>query len=589
MGDPNRNALWARLIIEELYHSGVRHVCISPGSRSTPLSLATVAHGGLEATVHLDERTASFFALGLARESGQPVALICTSGSAGAHYHPALIEAYYSRVPLIALTADRPEELMDCGSGQTIAQPGMFGPHVVASLALDPPVMDALNVRHVRHAIARVIARAVGVSSQPGPVHVNVPFREPLEPVTVEGDVPDDVAHMARAGDGSALRHVSAPKALAAAQLDALAAQLRAARRVAIVAGPTLGHAPLEAAKLHELAKRIGAPILADPLSELRHGPDASARICGHYDVFMRHEPWRRQTAPQLVLRFGMMPTSKVYRFWREAHPEAQEILVDPHAQAFDPVQQAQQLIVADPNLLVEGLLARIERNASDTTWNLRWILSEQAAREAVAQALDEDDALWEGYIARAVLKAAAPAQRVCIASSMPIRDIDAFGGVSEVPKVLLSSRGANGIDGLNATAFGVACAAQAPVISLLGDVAFFHDVGGLMAAYQAPPVTIVVINNAGGGIFSYLPISAYPEHFERLFLTPPQAKIEPIAAAYDLGYERVATRAQLERALASEVTKSRIIEVIVDREDNVRRHRRCWQHVATKLEELHV
>lgn len=588
MGDPNRNALWARLIVEELYHSGVRHVCISPGSRSTPLSLATLAHGGLKATVHLDERTASFFALGLARAGDQPVALICTSGSAGAHYHPALIEAYYSRVPLIALTADRPEELMDCGSGQTIAQPGMFGPHVISSLALDPPVMDVLNVRHVRQSVARIVARATGVASQPGPVHINVPFREPLEPLEVEGDIPDDVVCVARSRERSALAHTSAPKALDASQLDALAMQIKGAARLAIVAGPALGHAPLDA-KIMGLARRLNAPVLADPLSALRHGPSARAHICGHYDVFMRHEPWRRAHAPQLVLRFGMMPTSKVYRFWREAHPEAQELLVDPYAQSFDPVQQAQQLIVADPNLLVEGLLARIEESAGDALWLKRWQLAEKAAIEGVDESIQEDDAMWEGYIAHAVLDAAAPHQRVCVASSMPIRDIDAFGGVSEVPKTLLSSRGANGIDGLNATAFGVAYAAQQPVLSLLGDVAFFHDVGGLMAAYQAPPVTIVVINNAGGGIFSYLPIAAYPEHFERLFLTPPQAKIEPIAAAYDLGYERITTRAQLQAALSRPVSVSRILEVIVDREDNVRRHRRCWQRVATKLEALDV
>lgn len=586
MSFANKNMFWATKLITSLQGAGVQHICISPGSRSTPLSLAAVAAQGLETTVHIDERAAAFFALGVARATGKPVALICTSGSASAHYHPAMIEAFYSRLPLIAITADRPIELMDCGAGQTITQPGMFGPHAIASVVLDVPQLDPLVIRHMRQTVSQAVYTACGAQGgRPGPVQVNVPLREPLEPTVVPGEVTEPAL---RAGDEPLLTLSESVRAPSAATVASLGERLACAKRPVVVVGPLAGHT-LDAAAVFALAKRLGAPLLADPLSGLRFAPGAQAHTIAHYDVFMREAQWRQAHQPDLVLRFGMMPTSKVYRFWREAHPEAAEILVDPFGQLFEPVQRAQQLLCCDPGALISGLMTQELRAGRDddarAQWMAAWTKAERLSAQVVAQALAQDETLWEGYIAAQLLASARPGQTVCIASSMPIRDVDAFGGVSDKPLKLYCSRGANGIDGLNATALGHAQVSQAPVLSLIGDVAFFHDVGALMGASSSKqPVTFVVINNAGGGIFSYLPIAQHQEHFERLFLTPPQAQISPIAQAYGLDYTLVQTRAQLVAALEAPPAKSRIIEVIVDREENVARHRRCWAALSLAL-----
>jgi 2-succinyl-5-enolpyruvyl-6-hydroxy-3-cyclohexene-1-carboxylate synthase len=600
--DPNRNALWGRAIAEELVRSGVRHVVISPGSRSTPLTLALCDQPGLVVHSQIDERAAAFFALGAARSSGQPAALLCTSGSAAAHYLPALIEADHSRLPLIAISADRPPELMACGAGQTIDQVHLFGHHVREFVDAGTPEVDALSLRHLRARVDRLVARASGrLGGAPGPVHLNLPMREPLAPTRTQHDPPDalyadapDAAYGRADGQPFLRIHAGAP-GVDSASIDALAAALHRARRPLLVVGPS-EPADQACAQIAQLASQLDAPLIADPASGLRAGP-WSARVMTTADAVLRDEVFCSGHTPDLVLRFGTMPTAKPYRLWRE-RSVVEEFLVDPHGELYEPTQQASHLIVTHPSALIPALQAALARldeaepRGLDAEWTQAFMAANAAATRAI-EAACAGGVAWEVAIARAVFEAAPEGASLFVASSMPIRDMDTGSGARMAPLPVLASRGANGIDGLIATALG--SATEGPIVAVLGDVATLHDIGALLSATRCGradgerlDATFVLINNSGGGIFSFLPIAGFPTHFERHFLTTHTADFAALCAGY--GVEHVAvggSLAALRAALGGAYTGVRVIEVTVDREDNVRRHRALWPAVQGALREV--
>lgn len=602
--DPNRNALWARTIAEELARSGVRHAVISPGSRSTPLALALCDQPGLVVHSHIDERAAAFFALGAARASGQPAALLCTSGSAAAHYLPAIIEANHARLPLVAISADRPPELMACGAGQTIDQLHLFGGHVREFVDAGTPEVDALALRHLRARVDRLVARAAGaLGGAPGPVHLNLPLREPLEPSVTPDDPP--AALYASAPDAAYGRttqpfltiHRAQPAKPDDAVIHALAQRLVRARRPLLVVGPT-EPADQASALIAQLAQRLGAPLLADPASGLRAGAWSEAAITT-YDAFLRDERFGAAHAPDLVLRFGTMPTAKPYRLWRERDVAA-EVLVDPYGELYEPTQQAGELLVAHPKALIPALLAAITRVteveplAIEAGWLDDWRRADEAARGAIEAACASDVA-WEIAIAQAVFEAAPAGAGLFVASSMPIRDMDTGSGRRTAPLVVTANRGANGIDGLISTVLGQA--AEGPQVAVLGDVATLHDAGGLLAATrcaradgQPLEATFVLIHNGGGGIFAFLPIAGFPTHFERHFLTTHDVDFAALCAAYRVAYQAVGSSLDaLRAAIATRHAGVRVIEVTVDRDDNVKRHRALWVAVQAALREVEL
>jgi len=592
--DPNINALWGRVIVEELVRSGVRDACLSPGSRNTPLVLALANHPEVRIHSIVDERSAGFFGLGIAKAAGRPVVLVCTSGSAGAHYLPAIIEANHSGIPLVALTADRPWELQQAGAGQTIEQKHFFGKELRDFVHTELPSTEALALRHLRVSVDRAIAKAMGIpGNHLGPVHLNVPFREPLAPIP-HGRLPDDVEALALSGrrDPPLLSHHKAEARPHADSVAAIAKALDGAERPVVVCGPM---EPWSSSPngFVELFAKLGVPVMADPLSQWRQGP-ISEYVLTHYDAFLRSEAWRTEHAPDVVLRFGRMPTSKVYRFWREAHPQATEILVTPDGVLHEPVQQAEIMLCADPNLTAEALAAAVTRAHHASSWTESLQRAERVAAAEVQRAVDADG-IWEGVVVREVSRAMLPEDVYFAASSMPIRDLDTFGGASRRPGAVYCNRGANGIDGLISTSLGISTVEEGHVFAVLGDVAFLHDVSGLLAATKSRhadgvsmDVTFVVDNNGGGGIFEYLPIARYPEHFERLFVTTHDVDIAPLCAAYGVSHQRVTQREDLAAALAARRASSGVgvIEVMIDRADNVSRHRAMWDGVVRRLRE---
>jgi 2-succinyl-5-enolpyruvyl-6-hydroxy-3-cyclohexene-1-carboxylate synthase len=585
----NANTALASAFVEELARGGLRHAVVSPGSRSTPLALALWRAPEIEVTVIVDERSAAFFALGAAQASGVPVALLCTSGTAVANYHPAVIEADESGLPLVVLSADRPPELRGIGAGQAIDQIKVFGASVRWFCEVGTHAADDDGLLHYRSVACRALAAARG-ETRPGPVHLNMPWREPLAPVPVVGAVTatDPLALSGR--DGRPLTAVTRidlePSAFL---LEEMAGHIGDAISGVIVAGRQLD--PELREPLAHLARVSGFPILADPTSQLRCGPHDRSHVIAAYDLMLRDERFARSVVPDLVLRFGAMPTSKPLRTWL-ADSGASEIVIDPLGGWNEPSNRAAAILRADPTELASGWAARLEQEPRGAP--AAWIAAEAAAQAVLEAELDGTDAaadtgsaLSEPALHRAFGQAHNDGDLVYTASSMPIRDQEAFLAATDADVLFLSNRGANGIDGLISSGIGAAHASGRPTTIISGDLGLLHDLGGLAALRDvSTPVRIVVIDNGGGGIFHFLPQEQAldSEEFEELLGTPRGVSVERAAALFDLPHLRLWTLADLPRALDS---GTGLFEVKVDRQANVALHRRLATRVHEALDSI--
>ena len=578
MDPTNANTALASAFAEELARGGLRQAVVSPGSRSTPLAVALWREPEVEVTVILDERSAAFFALGAAQATGLPVAMLCTSGTAAANYHPAICEADESAIPLIALTADRPPELRGIGAGQTIDQLKLFGSSVRWFCEVGTHGADDDGLLHYRSVACRALA-AAGGEQRPGPVHLNLPWREPLAPTPVEGAVTatDPLALGGR--DGRPLTAVTpVDMEPSAFLLDEVAGHIAGARSGVIVAGRQLD--PELRGPLAALAEAAGFPILAEPTSQLRCGPHDRSHLVTTYDHLLRDGSFRESVRPDLVLRFGEMPTSKPLRAWL-ADSGADQIVVDPGCGWNEPTGRAAALLRADPTELASGWAARLgdERPAPS-----RWLEAEAAARAALDAELDALGEITEPGLHRAMGLAHEDGDIVYTASSMPIRDQEAFLPPAGTDALFLCNRGANGIDGLVSSGIGAAHAGGRPTTIVTGDLGLLHDLGGLAALRDvSTPVRIVVIDNDGGGIFGFLPqAEALPgEEFEALLGTPRGVEVAQAAELFGLPHRRLEALGDMPNALAA---GTGLIEVQVDRRANVELHRKLSARVGAAV-----
>ncbi len=557
------NLRWAYSLVDGLVATGVVRAVISPGSRSTPLVLACERHPGITTHVHLDERGAAFLALGQARIDAVPTALIATSGSAPSHWYPALVEASLSRLPLILLSADRPLESQDWGANQTLEQQRLFGVHVrafhQAGLAEDSvPALGGIRQLGIK-------AVEQSIWPRPGPVHINLPFREPLVPAAAQALWPEG------AGESFPLaRPVQLPDS---GQLDRLAARI-GGRNGLIVCGP--GSCPDDfGTALSKLARGLSAPIFADPLSGLRFGPWDKDLLLTRYDAVLRRNAGRDLPEPEWILRFGAPPVSKVLLEYLGAR-EAFQALVAPDGGWPDPLHRTGMLLRADPLLLCRGLMERVEHGATAD-----WSAVFRAAEATANPKLDEEwaaDRPYEGLIVPELI-ATLPDEAILFSgNSLPIRQIDSWSGSGNRPLHILCNRGASGIDGNVATLLGLASVAAGPVVGLLGDLALLHDLSSLAAARDLQAV-IIVLNNGGGGIFGHLP-QAQLAGFERYWLTPPRLDLEKAADLFGLGYRRVVHQSEFVPALKQGLQSpgANLIEVTIDRTYSLQRHRAYWK-----------
>lgn len=582
MDPTNRNTALASAMVEELARCGVRRAVVSPGSRSTPLALALWRQPSIEVEVVLDERSAAFFALGTALGTGTPAVALCTSGSAAAHFHPAITEADEASVPLIVLTADRPPELRGIGAGQTIDQLKLYGDAVRWFCDVGTHEADDAGLLHFRSVACRAYANAVG-DPRPGPIHLNVPFRDPLAPIPVEGDVTatDPLALEGR-GERPLSAVVRATEAPDPALLDEIAERIASAPRGLIVAGRQPN--PELAVPVQALSEATGYPVLAEPTSQLRWGPERPSALIATYDLIARERP--RELEPELIVRFGDMPTSKALRQWLSSIEGLRQVVVDPDGDWKEPTQRAETSVRADPLALAHGIAERLKAGAGARRepWTDRWTAVDEQVQGEIEMEFDtpelrdnNEPGIWSELAANL-----RDGDRVLAASSMPVRDQEAFLPEGRAQVRFVANRGANGIDGLVSTAAGLA-ADGARTWAVLGDLALVHDLGGLALAARTPSLRLVVLDNGGGGIFHFLPQAeaVSEQEFEALLGTPSGLDIRRAAELFGLDTAIARNPDELEQALMG---SARVVIVELDRRRNVEVHRRLTAAAASAL-----
>lgn len=582
-----QNFQWSMQFIHELAQQGVRHAVISPGSRSTPITLACVKHPSIKTHVHIDERCAGFFALGLAQQSTRPVLLICTSGTAVANWYPAVIEASYSKTSLILLSADRPQELQNCGANQTINQQQMFGHHVryfqpVNTLDSDPESIRLLSDSAVQKSYHPL----------PGPVHLNLPFAEPLLPETSDGHSTDEqLLPITQEIIESQTQHPQTPSREATQRHDIESLLNLIKQGDGLIICGRDHYAQDFAASIMLLADQIRTPVLADPLSRLRFGPHDKKPLIYNCDSIFRSQKVQR-LRPDWILRFGTFPISKsLADYLSQQHCDC--ILVEAHGQNLDPVHTCLQIVQANASDICQQLVTRVNKNTSGKLLQQLRIMDD-ICQQVIASHIQQLTDLDEALICHELLNQCPDDCLLFSGNSMPIRDINSFvtghdHGHKNIE--LVCNRGASGIDGnLSSFAGHMAHDQSRPAIAMLGDLTFYHDMNGLLKLRELSldgyNGTVIILNNNGGGIFSYLPQQNLCD-FEPYWLTSTDLDFKHAAQLYSLKHYAVSNRRQLNQALTESLKRKRvdIIEITLQPEASVKIHRQLWQQIIHQLD----
>ncbi|HWA25460.1 MAG TPA: 2-succinyl-5-enolpyruvyl-6-hydroxy-3-cyclohexene-1-carboxylic-acid synthase [Lacunisphaera sp.] len=567
----NPNSLWCGVLVETLVRLGLRQAVISPGSRSAPLTFALARHRRIEAIPVLDERSAGFLALGLAKQRHRPVALVCTSGTAAANFLPAVVEAHESGVPLLVLTADRPPELRDCHSGQSIDQQELYGGFVNLFQEMPVPAANLGKLRGLR----KLLESAWKATALPmvGPVHLNCPFRDPLPPLPQA--MPAEIT-------GQAVRKVLLAGAGASSLQDraSLGAKPRrpGTEPGVIVVGPNDPASPRSfVAAVDRLARALGWPVLADALSPLRMDAAAAGPLVAHYDAILRNRKLADELQPRQVICIGGWPTSKVLREWlQRADPEVW--LLTERTDNLDGLHLRTRHIRGE----VEAWCRAHCGSRPLGTQGRRWLAEEKRVAAALGTALGRAKGLVEPAVVPVLSKHLPRGTPVFVASSMPVRDMEYFWPVSKGRQRIVFSRGANGIDGTLSTALGLAHGNR-PAVLLTGDLALLHDTNGFLSASKLRgSLTIILINNHGGGIFEHLPVAQFDPPFEEFFATPQQVDFRSLCATYGVKHVAVTSLAQFARLVANLPRNGvRVLELRTDRKHDAAFRKRLFASVA--------
>ncbi len=560
----NVNTLWASVLVETLARSGLKTAIVCPGSRSTPLTVAFARHSEIEAIPVLDERSAAFFALGIARRTHQPVVLVCTSGSAGANFFPAVVEARESRVPLLILTADRPPELRNCNAGQAIDQQKLFGSFVNFYTEIALPSIELSMLRYLR----QTMINAMQQTQYPiaGVVHLNLPFREPLAPIEQSGmpsDFPDNFFnHIQSVRKFGEFRRRINP----------------ATDKGIIIAGVAQPSSPQQYCEaISHLSKSLSMPVLAEALSPLRNYASLNPYLISTYDTILRNKDFAAKLTPEIVIRIGEMPTSKELRLWLEVTQPLQ-IAIDSSDRSLDPTHGR--------TIHIQSLIESIESIpiVEPAEFLQDWLNAEAKMRNTIDQFLAQETSLFEGKAAWILSQTLPSKTLIFVASSMPVRDMEYFWKPGDLQIQPFFNRGANGIDGTLSTALGIAHDQTA--VMLTGDLALLHDTNGfLMRSHFKGHLTIVLINNNGGGIFGMLPIAPFDPPFEEFFATPQNIDFSKLCQTYEVQHEIIENWEQLrDRLNPLPSIGIRVLELRTDRHYDANWRKTNLKHFANSL-----
>jgi len=572
------NSVFAELLVAELLRQGIDYFCISPGSRSTPLTAAVARHPHARAIVCHDERGGAFHALGYARAAGKPAALICTSGTAAAHYFPAVIEAAMDFVPMLALTADRPPELWRTGANQTITQPRLFGEYTKWHFELPCPD-DAASLEMLLSTVAQAVYQAQATPA--GPVQLNCPFREPLLPAPATATA----AQHPRAGKAP-FTHYAAPVRTAGGEALSRLNQIIETTASGLVVVGRL-HSGAEQTTVGALLQALRWPVFADVTSGLRL--QSHPAVIPYFEHLLRVPELTADYRPDSVIHIGGRITSaRLYRWLDDIRPPHYLVIAD-HPFRHDPLHRVTLRIEADIAACCSALQARLPPVSTDP-WLARLRTCSDRIDELLAQETKPEQRLDEIATARLISRYIPTGHGLWLGNSMPIRDMDSYGFSQSAVSVIGANRGASGIDGAIASAAGFAVGLQRPVTVLLGDLALLHDLNSLLLLNKInPPLIIVGVNNDGGGIFSFLPVAQHPDIFEEYFGTPHRLRFETVAQLFALNYAAPQTNGDFVTAYRTALAAERptLIEVASDRPANVTRHRQIQAAIAARLASL--
>ncbi len=584
----NRNILWTETFVKELAALGVKHVSISPGSRNTPLTLAFANNKRIKSYVHVDERSSGFFALGLAKATDTPVAVVCTSGTAAAELYPAIVEAYQQRVPLIICTADRPPELLDRGANQTINQINLYKNHIRWFKDVGLPQPSLQKLRQLKTAASDAFVKSM--FERKGPVHLNFPFKKPFEPKFTTDEVSEKIVLFAgkilaaqNGGFQNEPSDISGKK-----WFLNIFNYLKKFERGLIIVGPD-NYDSKFLKGCQALSNLLAYPILADGTSQLRFGRHNKDNIITGFDAFFRSARFSAEHQPQIILQFGRTITSKGLDTFL-GNSSALRFMINTYGDWFDPSGKARASYACKPYLFCEKMNEMIKENNSRRKRN-GWLDSfnkvEAAAMKIKRDIIDRSNFPNEARIINEVIKAVPDDSRIMLSNSMPVRDFDYFASTCDKKVILYNNRGASGIDGITSTALGIAAADGKPTVLITGDLAFYYDLNGLLGAKKySIPLVVVLINNNGGGIFEVLPISSYGEVFKKFFLTPHNLDFKYFVDAYGGNYKRVKSWKEFGSSFRGTFRKKNfsVLEIKTGSAESLSLRKKFWKAVGESI-----
>ncbi|MDY7019740.1 MAG: 2-succinyl-5-enolpyruvyl-6-hydroxy-3-cyclohexene-1-carboxylic-acid synthase [Cyanobacteriota bacterium] len=580
----NTNTIWASVLVETLYQLGLKTAIISPGSRSTPLTFAFSQHPNIESISVLDERSAAFFALGIAKKLGFPTVLVCTSGTAGANFYPAVIEARESRVPLLILTADRPPELRNCHAGQTIDQVKLYSHYPTWQSELATPSLELEMLRYLRQTLIYGWERSL--VPIPGPVHLNCPFRDPLVPVpepealTLEASFPPDFFSTVY------LEHYSEISFNSSLNLTSYLKKCQSIQQGLIIAGVAQSESPQRYIQaITKLSKFLGWPVLAEGLSPVRNYAQINPNIISTYDLILRNFELAQHLIPDLVIQIGDLPTSKQLRIWlKKISPET--YILDPTYQNLNAIQNSAIHLRFSLENLSQSLSNFEFQHNPDNKYLKSWQNLEQVARHKIQQEIIEIEQLIEPKVSWLLPQILPQKTPIFIANSMPVRDVEFFWTPNTQEIQPFFNRGANGIDGTLSTALGIAHHHQSSIL-LTGDLALLHDTNGFLLRNKfIGHLTILLINNNGGGIFEMLPVAEFDPPFEEFFATPQNINFAQLCTTYGVAYQKIQSWHQLKQQL-NPLPESgiRVLEIPTNRKQDTQWRLNTFKMIAETLQ----
>ncbi len=591
----NRNTIWCDLFVDRLVNLCVKYACISPGSRSTALTVAFASNKNVSVIPIVDERSSSFFALGLAKKSKTPVAIVTTSGTAVAELYPAIIEAYYQRIPLIICTADRPPVLRNSGANQTINQQNIFANHIRRFIDAGLPDLKRLDE------IKKIADDAVRIScfADKGPVHINFPFEKPFEPKSYTDEI--DVRTIEKFFSNSSKRFSASncwglPKESLRISIrekklnfDSLAGRFRKAERGLIFVG--FNNYDENFGKfLIDFSRTFGYPIYVDGAAKLRFGSHSQNYFIDNLTAIVRAKSFQKQFDPEIIIQFGSAPTANVLLEYFK-NSKAEKFLVNDFGDRNDPSLTVKNIIAYNPGEFCKVVTGQVKkRTALKTNWLKSFLDVQKIAGRIKNKIIVRANFPFEGRIVTELISALPGRSNLMLSNSLPIRDIDFFASSCKKELNIFTNRGASGIDGINSTALGIAKASNEPTFLLTGDLAFYHDSNGLHSALKhGIPLTVILINNNGGGIFESLPISEYPEFFSANFLTPLELDFAKLVKAYDGNFVRIGNWSELRKQIGTSSKRNRlkVIEIRTDARKSKILRQKYWDAVAEKIDEF--